>query len=244
MMSTGYHLLGNPKPPSHNLRFLAQYPLPLHHRYRKGFQSLDPQTGQGVFRLSDQLDYRVPVFRGLPRILFPSSFPVTNWLSNIIILLTLSWVWISVAAWDALYDHHGGGSSGRVITGDITVLHLSPSLSFFPFAYMSHLSLLCQCIIIITARAFDNPYNIYWGCTFARHRWFVLEQFRPQPWTRDWSGPVPPRMNRAKYSIYSHRKGHQTHGSTRQDWVPDEYYRGIKQLGTYGELRHVVENNQ
>jgi len=131
-MSTEYHLLGSPKPPSHNLRLLAQYPPPLHHRYRKGFQSPDPRTGQGVFQLSERLDYRVPVFCGFLAFFFPPLFRLR--IGYRTLLFALSWVWISVASWDALYDHDDGGSFGRVITGDIAVLHLSLS-SFLLFSF-------------------------------------------------------------------------------------------------------------
>jgi len=57
--------------------------------------------------------------------------------------------------------------AGRLQVTSLSFTSLSLLFFFSPFAYMSHLSLLCQCIIIITARAFDNPYNIYCSCTFV-----------------------------------------------------------------------------
>lgn len=139
MTSTGYRLPGNPKSPSR--KFLAQYPLPLRHRYRGGFPFLSPQTGPSGFQLFDQLDYCIFCFRAAFCHFSLSLFSGYDSFTQHY-LLTRSRFSINVPALDALYDYDGGGSLPLVIAGDIAFplplslrLYISPPSSVSMYYY-------------------------------------------------------------------------------------------------------------
>ena len=106
MMLIGYPHRGSLKLPSRNLRFLVQYPLPLHHRCQGEFLSLGLPTGWGRSQLLDE-----PFsWKGFLSIFFHFHLFLgyDSWTERHC-LLCISWFWITVFARNPLYHYDGEG---------------------------------------------------------------------------------------------------------------------------------------